>query len=346
MIHMRTRGLSALLIPACLLILAGVAQANRNGAESAHTRTPIKHVIVIFQENVSFDHYFATYPHATNPTGEPAFHARWNTPRVNNLLAGGLLDENPNSSQPFRLDLIQAVTCDQDHDYADEQKAHNHGLMDKFPESVGTGGPGCPDYGHGPGIVMGYYDGNTVTALWNYAQYFAMSDNSFGTTFGPSTPGALNLVAGNTAGATLTAGSAGGNIAGGASTGAVIGDPRPEGDDCNPPTAANHVSIVGRNAGDLLNAKNLSWGWFQGGFRRTSVDSKEWPPALQPAAIWPAAPATISLTTSHSNIFLRHKTCTTFLRVIPPRLARPTRLITSMILMISGPQSTKGNYRP
>ena len=46
---------------------------------------------------------------------------------------------------------------------------------------------------------MGYYDGNTVTALWNYAQHFAMSDNSFGTTFGPSTPGALNLVVGQTA---------------------------------------------------------------------------------------------------------------------------------------------------
>ncbi len=37
---------------------------------------------------------------------------------------------------------------------------------------------------------MNYYDGNTVTGLWNYAQNFAMSDNSFGTTFGPSAPGA------------------------------------------------------------------------------------------------------------------------------------------------------------
>jgi phospholipase C len=35
-------------------------------------RTPIKHVIVIFQENVSFDHYFATYPHAENLPGEAA----------------------------------------------------------------------------------------------------------------------------------------------------------------------------------------------------------------------------------------------------------------------------------
>jgi hypothetical protein len=49
---------------------------------------------------------------------------------------------------------------------------------------------------YGPvGLVMDYYDGNTVTALWNYAQHFAMNDNSFNTTFGPSTPGALNLVA-------------------------------------------------------------------------------------------------------------------------------------------------------
>ena len=38
---------------------------------------------------------------------------------------------------------------------------------------------------------MGYFDGNTVTAEWNYAQFFAMSDNSYGTTFGPSTPGVI-----------------------------------------------------------------------------------------------------------------------------------------------------------
>ena len=49
---------------------------------------------------------------------------------------------------------------------------------------------------------MGYYDGNTVTALWNYAQHFAMSDNSYGTNFGPSTPGAINLISGQTNGVT------------------------------------------------------------------------------------------------------------------------------------------------
>lgn len=49
------------------------------------TATPIKHLVVIFPENISFDHYFATYPVAANPTGEPAFTARAGTPTVNGL---------------------------------------------------------------------------------------------------------------------------------------------------------------------------------------------------------------------------------------------------------------------
>ncbi|HEV7514028.1 MAG TPA: alkaline phosphatase family protein [Candidatus Acidoferrum sp.] len=250
------------------------------------TKTPIKHVVVIFQENVSFDHYFATYPHATNPGAEPQFHAKDDTPRVNNLLAAGLLTENPNSTQPFRLDRSQAVTCDQDHNYGDEQKSFNRGLMDKFPEFVGTGNSTsfpCVDAGKGKGLVMGYYDGNTVTAFWNYAQHFAMSDNSFSTGFGPSTPGAINLISGNTAGATLTPfaadgktpGSSAGNIAGGLNSGAVIGDPRPEFDDCvSTPVVGTakktRIRMSGKNVGELLNAKNITWGWFQGGFGATT----------------------------------------------------------------------------
>src|SRR5713226_4122949 len=89
--------------------------------------TPIKHLVVIFQENVSFDHYFATYPAAANPAGEPAFQARPRTPSVNGL-SGGLLTSNPNSTQPFRLDRSQNYTCDQDHDYTAEQQAVDAGL--------------------------------------------------------------------------------------------------------------------------------------------------------------------------------------------------------------------------
>jgi len=56
------------------------------------TATPIKHLVIMFQENVSFDHYFATYPNATNPPGEPAFHASSHTSSVNGL-TGGTIDQ-------------------------------------------------------------------------------------------------------------------------------------------------------------------------------------------------------------------------------------------------------------
>src|SRR5205823_3756431 len=115
-------------------------------------------------------------------------------------------------------------TTDQDHTYKDEQVADDAGLLDRFVEAVGRGAPPF-DYGHGKGLVMGYYDGNTVTALWNYAQSFAMSDNSFDTIFGPSTPGALNIVSGQTHGAVPPelATPFGPDTA----AGSVIGDPQP-----------------------------------------------------------------------------------------------------------------------
>ncbi|HXN65007.1 MAG TPA: alkaline phosphatase family protein [Candidatus Acidoferrales bacterium] len=252
------------------------AQPAPQGSEDGvYTTTPIKHVIVIFQENISFDHYFGTYPYAANSSNEPQFYAQPNTPQPNNLLSGGLLDQNPNSVQPFRLDRTQALTCDQNHDYTPEQMAVDHGLMDKFPQSTGVGstsGSPCNDYGHGPGLVMGYYDGNTVTAMWNFAQYYAVSDNFAGTMFGPSTVGALNLVTGTTTNATLKNGSASGTIANAASSGAVIGDPDPGYDDCSGATKT-HVTMTGKNVGDLLNVKGVTWGWFQGGFAPTAVSA-------------------------------------------------------------------------
>src|SRR5215470_6620690 len=150
------------------------------GAAGVRTATPIKYLVVIFQENVSFDHYFATYPNAANPAREPVFRAQPDTPSVNGL-TGALLTKNHNSTQPFRLDRSQQLTCDQQHDYTPEQQAYNAGLMDKFVEFTGRTRATTPpcEFGLGSKVVMGYYDGNTVTALWNYAQHFAMSDNSY-----------------------------------------------------------------------------------------------------------------------------------------------------------------------
>ena len=248
------------------------------------TATPIKHVVVIFGENISFDHYFATYPFATNPPGEPQFHAAPGTPTVNGL-NDALLTANPNVNDPQRLDPSQALTCDQNHGYSAEQSAFDSGLMDKFVQD--TTGSGClpagggqstfPDQGnYGPnGIVMDYYDGNTVTALWNYAQHYTLNDNSYSTQFGPSTPGAINVVSGQTNGATAHGGTTG-NIA----NGTMIGDAEPLFDQCsNASTPLNAdgtpggvtASMSGQNIGDLLNRKSITWGWFQGGFTPSAI---------------------------------------------------------------------------
>jgi phospholipase C len=264
------RWTTGLILPAWFSTIFG-APGILHAQSQPPTTTPIKHVVVIFQENVSFDHYFATYPAATNnAAGEPVFIPAPNTPSVNGL-SGPLLTNNPNSTQPFRLSRSQAVTCDQDHNYADEQKSLDAGLMDKFVEAVGVSSPSCDIAGFGKTIVMGYYDGNTVTAFWNYAQNYAMSDNSFNTVFGPSTPGALNLIAGQTHGATVTAGSPSGNV----SAGSVIGDPRPDPslDDCTLAPPRTYITMSGKNVGDLLNASNVTWGFFQGGFKPSSVKS-------------------------------------------------------------------------
>ena len=306
---LRTRALLGLLTA---LVAAGAVAASAT-ADKAGPATPIKHLVVIFQENVSFDHYFGTYPTAANTDGQP-FLAPGGTPAVDGLTpatdpsipaslrhGADLTASNPNTSLPRRLDSSPLgiggspggeITCDQDHNYSDEQQAFDGGSMDKFVQSVGTdggthrpgggttsGGPLCD-----PSIVMDYYDGNTVTGFWNYAKRFSMSDNSFSPTFGPSSPGAVNLVSGNTGNvdttheSTVPPASAVPSIATAAKPNAdltadglggysLTSDAQPYWDDCSTRDA---VGLNGKNIGDELTAAGLSWGWFQGGFRPTT----------------------------------------------------------------------------
>jgi phospholipase C len=238
------------------------------------TATPIKHLVIIFQENISFDHYFGTYPNAQNLKGENPFYAAPNTPGVNGY-SPALLTRNPNlnpangsgATNPFRLSPAQAATNDQDHNYTPEQEAYDGGLMDLFPEFTGTAGPppGAPPIADTKGLTMGYYDGNTVTAYWNYAQHFAMSDNSFDTNFGPSTPGALNVISGQTNGVVDNTNGSGAITADGNGGFSDTGDADPAGDVCST-TTGETFSMSGKNIGDLLNEKGISWGFFEGGF--------------------------------------------------------------------------------
>src|SRR5262245_14026590 len=132
----RTTGLAA--VAAAAVLLPTAASAGESTPTWGATTTPIKHVVVIFQENVSFDHYFGTYPKAANTSGQP-FVASHHTPTVNGLAnskglngQGTLLTNNPNRDDagnqvnPRRLNpanIADVLMCDQDHNYNDEQKA-------------------------------------------------------------------------------------------------------------------------------------------------------------------------------------------------------------------------------
>ncbi len=247
----------------------------------AEPRTPIKHVVIIYHENVSFDHYFATYPKATNPSGEPEFHAKSGTPWVNNLVASHLLTNNPNytntangsdAANPFRLDRTQASTADQNHAYTAEEQAYDGGAADLFPKYTGNGTSGGVGAFGTKGQVMGYYDGNTVTAMWNYAQRFAMDDNAYTDTFGPSTPGALEAVSGQTNGMVNVASSKTSYyVPDGHGGYTMINDVDPATDVCSSTT--NQARMTGKNIGDLLNAHGISWGSFMGGFDLTQTNA-------------------------------------------------------------------------
>jgi phospholipase C len=291
------------------------------------TATKIKHVVVVFGENISYDHYFGTYPNAANLSGETAFTPAAGTPANNNLTAPldpthafmpltglDLLNHNPNALNatngagavnPFRLAAAQAATTDQGHNYKPEQQADDNGAMDLFPNYTGTAGPppGSPAQATTKGLVMGYYDGNTVSALWGWAQQYAMSDNSWSTTFGPSTPGAINLIAGQTNGfastnkdpATMSPNHV---VADGAGDWTLIGDTDPVGDVCS--TGSDQNSFKGKNIGDLLNAQHISWGWFEGGFDLTLTNANGTTGCAR------STPQTVAEATSTSADYIPH----------------------------------------
>ncbi|MGP7996566.1 MAG: phospholipase C [Streptosporangiaceae bacterium] len=274
-----------------------LAGAGDSWTSTPRTATPIKHLVVIFQENISFDHYFGTYPYAPNTDGNP-FHAQRGTPKVNGLYTkitrsgpvGPLLTKNPNLYNPKRLTPAEALTCDQDHEYTPEQKAVNGGKMNKFVQNTESA-PTCAkgtDLFFRPGLVMDYFDGNTVTGLWNYAQHYAMSDNNYDTQFGPSTPGALNLVSGNTGSSYAVSPTDINKVVPDPGTvsalnsdglGTIYSDLDPAYDDCSNGSHASDENAyplgvsTGQNIGNLLNARKITWGWFQGGFAPTGTNS-------------------------------------------------------------------------
>jgi phospholipase C len=239
-----------------------MVQASAESDKGAHS--PIKHTIILYQENISFDHYFGTYGHGSNgiPAGSTLTHTN------------GTLTWGPYA--PTQLSgASQSRTCDVDHNYSNMIKMVDHGAMDMFLQfgndktvkkpSDSTSAT-CPSFESAAPIPPGtnltalanaYYTGSTAADpnaplqnYWKLASQYTLADNFFQGVYGPSTPGAQWLVA---------------------ATNNTSGDPNPIGDKCNDyPASINPQNIP--NLGTEASAAGVSWAWFQGGFGSCSTN--------------------------------------------------------------------------
>ena len=244
-----------------LVSAMSLAMASFAGAESDNgTHSPIKHTIILYQENISFDHYFGTYGHGSNgiPAGSTLTHT------------DGVQTWGPYA--PTQLSgATQSRTCDVDHNYSNMIRMVDHGAMDQFlqfgndkivtnPSSSSS--TTCPKFetiaapGNGlTALANGYYTGTSgdpnapLQNYWRLASQYTLADNFFQGVYGPSTPGAQWLVA---------------------ATNNTAGDPNPIGDKClDYPAGISPQDIP--NLGVEATAAGTSWAWFQGGFGSCST---------------------------------------------------------------------------
>ena len=172
--------------------------------EIALLRKRVKYVFILFQENRSFDSYFATFPGAAGLFSQSARATPGFTQPIENI------DGSMGHIAPFRLGPLQyaADLDDVDHAHIDmAEKMHVVGgraLMDRFAlreeqkyvkPADKTPSLMAKQYGE---LAMAYEDCDTIPYLWNYASRFVLFDHFFQHTIGPSTPNAIALIAGQT----------------------------------------------------------------------------------------------------------------------------------------------------
>ncbi len=262
--------------PACV----GPSSASNRAAAGAPSpeASPVKHIIVIYLENHSFDNLYGLFPGANGVANAgPAARQvmRDGTPYVtlpqplNSNIRGRPADVRFPANLPvgpFPID--QYITLDQKtgdliHAFYHAQLQINDGKMDKFVS-----------WGDSAGLVMGYYD-TTKIPLYKYAREYTLADNFFQSAFGGSYLNHLWLISAQTPrwpnppADAVAKPDANGNYNEGMVT--------PDGYSINttytaggphPATAASHLlpAITLPNIGDRLSEKNISWAWYAGGW--------------------------------------------------------------------------------
>ncbi len=182
--------LGIVLAAACLLLTATTSGGTHEDVSLRLLRSHIKHVFIIYQENESFDHYFGTYPGADN---------------LNTISAvlHGFRQYDPIAKQwmtPFRI--ADPDVESPDHSRAALLQKINGGRMNEFvsvqERSSAKDGYGTDDQRRLGQLTMAYYDCDTLPFLWKYAKTFALFDHFFQAMTGPSTPGNIEVIAGQT----------------------------------------------------------------------------------------------------------------------------------------------------
>jgi phospholipase C len=152
--------------------LAGVSAAL---SDPARGLSSIKHIVVIMEENHTFDNYFGTFPGANGIAGaspQPA------TSSPNAQLVG-----------PYAIDTT-TIAHDLPHTWAAAHQAYDGGKMDGFVIASNSN------------LSMGYFKPALVSSYWDYASRFVLLDNFYTSVMGPSLPNHLYLIAGQSGGLT------------------------------------------------------------------------------------------------------------------------------------------------
>jgi phospholipase C len=202
--------LGALFLLIAGLSLAGCGMGGSGGPAgrrvgSAATDIPLNHFVYIIQENISFDHYFGSYPGANGiPAGVELAWTPGGTPAV----------------APFHL-TAPNIPVDLDHSWESAHLGCDGGKMDGFlwaqssayywsgavptynpnlihpiPESV-TPPPTPQDWMK---YSLSYYDYHQIPNYWAYAMRYTLCDAFFSSLAGPSEPNHLYTVAAQSGG--------------------------------------------------------------------------------------------------------------------------------------------------
>lgn len=297
-----------------MLAYSALSACATTSSQTADGLDAIKHIIVIYAENRSFDNLYGLFPGANgiaNATAEQSSqidhdgkpfkilppiwagksHAAINTPLPN---------------QPFRIDAeplnlpLNISTRDLVHRFYQNLEQINGGLNNKFAAISDAGG-----------LTMGYYDGSPL-ALWQWAKDYVLADNFFMAAFGgsylnhqwlvcactPSNPNARPEIRAQVDGnGHLKRKPDSPKSAIKAAPKFFDGEVTPDGYSVNtqqplyqpsgiPPEVHGDERYAGpseqvlppqtaKTIGDTLSAKGISWAWYAGGWDKALTDSKQ-----------------------------------------------------------------------